>query len=135
MLSPTLDTLRLFLHVLSAAVWVGGQIVIASIVPSMRRRQPDALKVVAQGFARAAWPAFAIVTITGMWSLMEVDLTSTSDAYQVTVLLKVAVAIAAGIAAAVHTAGSSRLAIALGGALGAVFSVFAMYLGILLGTA
>ena len=26
MLSPTLDTVRLFLHVLAASVWVGGQI-------------------------------------------------------------------------------------------------------------
>ena len=135
MLSPSLTTLRLFLHVLSAAVWVGGQIVVASIVPTMRRRQPEAIKVVAQGLARAAWPAFVVVTLTGMWSMMAVDLTAMSSAYQATALLKVGVAIAAGVAAAVHSSGSSRLAIALGGALGAVLSVLAMYLGVLLGTA
>lgn len=135
MLSPTLTTLRLFLHVMAAAVWVGGQIVVATMVPSIRRQHPQAMKAVAGGFARAAWPAFVVVTLTGMWSLMEVDLTSASSAYQVTVLLKVGVAIAAGVAAAVHSSGSSKVAIAVGGALGALLSVFAVFLGILLGTA
>ena len=33
MLSPTLDTVRLFVHVLAASVWVGGQIALGGIVP------------------------------------------------------------------------------------------------------
>ena len=34
MLSPTAETFRLFLHVISAAIWVGGQFVVAGIVPA-----------------------------------------------------------------------------------------------------
>jgi uncharacterized membrane protein len=134
MLSPTASTVRLFLHVFASAVWVGGQFVVAGIVPGMRRAHPQALKTLAQGFGRVAWPAFAVVVVTGMWSLMEIDITATSSAYQVTIGVKIAFAIAAGMAAGVHAAGRSKLAVALGGALGALFSVVALFLGMLLDT-
>jgi len=134
MLSPTADTIRLFLHVIASAVWVGGQFVVAGIVPGMRRTHPEALKTLAQGFGRVAWPAFGVAVITGMWSLMDIDITSMSSAYQSTVLLKIAFAIAAGIAAAIHAAGKSKVAMAVGGALGALCSIAALFLGVLLGT-
>ena len=134
MLSPTADTFRLFLHVISSAIWVGGQFVVAGIVPGMRRSHPQALKTLAQGFGRVAWPAFGVAVITGMWSLMDIDITSMSSAYQGTVLLKIAFAVVAGIAAAIHSAGKSKLAMAVGGAVGALASVVALFLGILLRT-
>ena len=37
MLSPTLTTVRLFLHVLAASVWVGGQIVLVNVKNSNDR--------------------------------------------------------------------------------------------------
>ncbi len=134
MLSPTAVTIRLFLHVIASAVWVGGQFVVAGIVPGMRRAHPEALKTLAQGFGRVAWPAFGVAVITGMWSLMDIDITSMSSAYQGTVLLKIAFAVVAGIAAAIHSAGKSKVAMAVGGAIGAVCSVAALFLGILLRT-
>ena len=135
MLSPTGDTIRLFLHVLSASVWVGGQITVAGIVPAMRRSHPSATTTLAQAFGRVAWPAFGVTVLTGMWSLMAEDITSTSSAYQATVLLKIAVAILSGVFAAVHTIGKTKAALAIGGALGALFAIAAMYLGVLLTTA
>ncbi len=134
MLSPTLATVRLFLHVLAAAVWVGGQFALGGIVPVLRRVAPDATKPVAQAFARIAWPAFAIVLITGIWNLTEVDITNTDTAYQVTVFVKVLVAVLSGVFAAVHQIGQTRLAMALGGALGAIFALGAVFLGVLLRT-
>ncbi len=132
MLSPTAETFRLCLHVISAAIWVGGQFVVAGIVPGMRRAHPEALKTLAQGFARVAWPAFGVLVITGMWSLMDIDITTMSSAFQTTVLLKIAFAVIAGIAAAIHAGGKSKAALAIGGALGAVFSVAALFLGLLI---
>ena len=38
MISPTLESLRLFLHVLAASVWVGGQLVLGALVPRLRGR-------------------------------------------------------------------------------------------------
>lgn len=134
MLSPSAATIRLFLHVLAASVWVGGQFALAGVVPSLRRAAPEATKPVAQAFARLAWPAFGIAVLTGMWNLMEVDITAASSAYQATVLLHLAVAIASGVFVAVHQFGKTTLAMALGGALGALCAVGAMFLGMLLRT-
>lgn len=134
MLSPTAATIRLFLHVLSASVWVGGQLALAGMVPAIRRAHPEATKTVANAFARVAWPAFAVAVLTGIWNLMAVDITEASSAYQATVLVKIAIAILSGVFAAVHSAGRSKAALAIGGALGALASVGAVFLGILLHT-
>jgi putative copper export protein len=37
MLAVSWDTVRLFLHVLAATVWVGGQLTLAALVPVLRR--------------------------------------------------------------------------------------------------
>lgn len=134
MLSPTADTLRTALHVLAATVWVGGQITLAGLVPTLRRTAPDAVRPIARAFARIAWPAYAVAVITGFWNLTAVDVAATSTAYQVTVLAKIAVAILAAVATAVHAAGTTKAAVALGGAIGGLASIAALVLGVLLGT-
>lgn len=134
MLSPTIHTVRLFLHVLGASVWVGGQIALAGVVPSLRRVSPEATKVAARAFARVAWPAFALVVLTGLWNLTEVDVADTSTSYQVTLFVKVLLAMASGAAAAVHAVGTSKVALAVGGAVGLLAALGAMFLGFVLMT-
>ncbi len=134
MLSPTVDTIRLFLHVLAASVWVGGQIVLAGLVPSLRRAHPGATKVAARAYARVAWPAFAVVVVTGLWNLSEIDVTNTTTTYQITLFVKISLAIASGAAAAVHQAGRSKAALAVGGAIGLLGALGAMFTGVLLTT-
>ena len=134
MLSPTLVTLRLFLHVLAAAVWVGGQIVLAGVVPAIRKSHPEATKIVARAYGRVAWPAFAVVVVTGLWNLTEIPVTGTDTDYQITLFLKITLAILSGAAAAVHQVGRSRAALAVGGAVGFLAAIGAMYLGYLLST-
>ena len=70
-LSPTLATWRLAIHVLAAAVGVGGQFVLGALVPSLRKVAPDTTPVVARAFARIAWPAFGVLVLTGIWNLSE----------------------------------------------------------------
>jgi putative copper export protein len=132
MLSPTATTIRLFLHALAAAVWVGGQLTLAGLVPTVRASSPETLRPVARAFARVAWPAFIVLVVTGAWSLAAVDIADTSTAYQATVLVKIVLAIAAGAATAVHSIGHTKLAIALGGTIGLLASLGAMFLGLLL---
>ncbi len=134
MLSPTLATLRLFLHVLAAAIWVGGQFALAGVVPTLRKAAPEATKPVAQAFARLAWPAFVVLVITGIWNIMAIDITSTSSAYQATVMAHIAIAAAAGVFVAVHQFGSTVAAKAIGGSLGALLSIGALFIGLLLRT-
>lgn len=132
MLSPSLDTVRLFVHVLAASVWVGGQLVLAGLVPTVRKVAPDATRPVAQAFSRVAWPAFVIAVVTGLWSLVEVDVADTSSSYQVTVMVKIVVVAISATAAFAHQVGSSTAAKAIGGALGLLAGLAAMFLGILL---
>ena len=134
MLSPTVDTVRLFLHVLAASIWVGGQIVLGAVVPVVRRSGPEMTRAVARTFARLAWPAFAVVVLTGLWNLTEVDIGNTSTEYQVTLMLKITLAIVSGAAAAVHQVGRSKAALAIGGALGLLGALGAMFLGLVLRT-
>jgi putative copper export protein len=133
-ISPTLDTVRLFLHSLAAAIWVGGQFALAGVVPVLRREAPHSTKAAARAFARLAWPAFGVLVVTGMWNLVDVDIANTDTAYQVTVFVKVAVALIAATSVAIHSIGKSKLALALGGAIGALASLAALFLGILLRT-
>jgi len=135
MLTPDLDTIRIFAHLLAVAIWVGGQIVVAAIVPALRSTHPDATKIVAQAFARVAWPAFGVAVVTGVWSLAVIDVTDTSSAWQVTLLLKIALAIASGAAAAAHAVGTSRAMIAIGGSLGLLTALGATLTGVLLSAA
>ena len=135
MISPNLDSLRIFLHVLAAAVWVGGQVVLGGIVPRIRKSNPEALKPIANAFARIAWPALGITVVTGMWNIMEVDVTAMDSSYHVTLALKMAAVVLAGFAAAAHANTKSKIVLALGGAIGLVASLGALYLGVLLASA
>ena len=133
-LTPALDTLRISLHIASVAVWVGGQIVVAAVVPRLRSEYRAALPLVAKGFARVAWPSFAVAVLTGMWSVMTVDVGATSSGYQLAMMLKVLAVLLSGGAAAIHSAGSSTAAKAIGGALGLLFALAAVVLGVLIRT-
>jgi uncharacterized membrane protein len=51
------ETVRLFLHVLAATIWVGGQLTLAALVPALRGTAEGVTRVAARAFNRVAWPA------------------------------------------------------------------------------
>jgi putative copper export protein len=132
MLSPNLDTIRLFVHVLAASVWVGGQIVLAGVVPGLRRVGPDATKAAANGFARVAWPAFAIAFFTGIWNVLAIE-GSSSLSYNMTLGVKLLLVMTAGASAFQHSRTSNKAVLAITGSVGAVASIVVLFLGVLLG--
>ena len=134
MLPPTADSIRLFLHVLAASVWVGGQIVLGGLVPKLRKVAPESLKVAANAFARIAWPAFAVVVVTGMWNILDITVGDMTSEYQITMFVHVLLAMAAAMFVVIHSIGQTKLALALGGALGLLTSLGAMFVGMLLQT-
>jgi putative copper export protein len=129
-LPVTLANLRLYLHVLAATIWVGGQLTLAGLVPGLRALDPEAPRAVARRFARIAWPAFAILVVTGVWNLVEVDIGDTSTSYQVTVAVKLTVVAASGISAAAHARATSRVGLAVGGAVAGLSALLALFLGV-----
>lgn len=131
MLDMGLDEVRLFLHLLAAAVWVGGQLVLAGLVPVLRSVGPDAPGVVARQFARIAWPAYLVLVVTGVWNLAAID-GSVSDAYRRTLVLKLVVVALSGAAALWHARATSRRGLAIGGAATGVFALLSLFLGVVL---
>ena len=132
MISPTLDSLRIFLHLMAVAVWVGGQIVLAGLVPTIRVSAPEVLPKVAQAFARVAWPAMIVIVFTGAWGLSTVDAADSGTEYMTTFAIKMLMVFIAVAATVIHSQGSSKTAKAIGGALGLLGSLFAAYAGVLL---
>jgi putative copper export protein len=103
MLPITSTSIRLFLHVLGATVWIGGQIVLAGLVPVVRREGGrDALQAVARRFQWIAWPAFALLLGTGVWNLFAVHVADASSEYLTTLFVKLLLVGASGAAAAAH---------------------------------
>ncbi len=134
MLPITSTTIRLFLHVIAATVWVGGQLTLAGLVPALRAIGADAPKTVARRFNRIAWPAFGVLVLTGVWNLVEVKVGDASTEYQVTLFVKLCIVALSGIAAFLHTQARTRTGLALWGAVGGLSTIVALFLGVLLRT-
>src|SRR4051794_41089530 len=98
------ETVRLFLHVLAASVWVGGQIVLGALVPTLRSIGNDATRQVARAFNRIAWPAFGVLVVTGIWNVMSVGIDRLSHPQ---IEIKFLLVIASGAGAALHIRGGS----------------------------
>ena len=132
MIEPTVDSVRTALHLLGVAIWVGGQIVLAAIVPRLRAVAPQAMKTIAQAFARVAWPAMLLVVLTGVWSFADVNAADRETAYSVTFGIKMLLVGATAAATLIHSLGTSKAAKAIGGAVGLLSALAAAYLGVLL---
>lgn len=131
MLTVHWSTVRLFLHVLAATVWVGGQLTLAGLVPGLRAISPDAPRSVARRFNRIAWPAFVVLVATGIWNIAAVH-ASFHGAYGVTLMVKIAVVAASGLSAFLHSTARSRAGLAAWGAVAGLSALAALFLGILL---
>lgn len=130
-LSPAVDGLRVTLHVLAAAVWVGGQITVAGLVPTARQLGPDAPRRVARAFSRLSWPAYLVLLATGVWNVAAVHRGQPS-AWKVTLMVKIAVVVLAGVSAWLHGRSRSRTGLALWGAVTSLTSLAALTLGVFL---
>jgi putative copper export protein len=132
MLTVSWDTIRLFLHILAATVWVGGQITLLGLLPTLRAIGPDAPRLAARRFNLIAWAAFAVLVVTGIWNILAINIGNATTAYQVTLMIKLTVVFLSGAGAAFHTLSRSKAALAIGGALGLLGALAAVFLGILL---
>ena len=128
MLPVTVDTVRLFLHVLAATVWVGGQITLAALVPALRGSAEGVTKVAARAFNRIAWPAFGVLVVTGIWNVVALD--DTSASFQNTLMLKYVLVLASGVTAYLHQRASTPRGMAVYGALTGITALGALFVGV-----
>lgn len=131
MLSVSWETIRLFLHVLAATIWVGGQLTLAGLVPGLRRLSPDAPRAVARRFNQIAWPAFAVLVVTGVWNILAIS-PAWSSPYGTTLIVKLAVVGVSGASALLHARARSQTTLAAFGALSGLSALAALFLGVLL---
>jgi hypothetical protein len=127
------ETIRLFLHVLAATVWVGGQLTLAALVPALRAAGAEVPKAAANAFNRVAWPAFGVLLLTGIWNVLAED--DKGAAFDHTLVLKYVLVAASGVTAYLHAHASSRTAVAAYGALTGLTALGALFVGVWLASA
>ena len=132
MLPVTWATVRVFLHVTAATVWVGGQLTLAGLVPGLRDLSPDAPRAVARRFNQIAWPAFGVLVVTGIWNILAID-PGWATEYGRTLMVKIVVVAISGVAALLHSVARTKTGLAVFGALSLVSALAAVLLGVLLG--
>ena len=131
-LAAGLDGFRLILHVLAATVWVGGQITVTGLLPTIRTLGDDAPKQVARAFARLLWPAYAVLIVTGFWNISAVHAKNASSAWNAVLGIKITFVLIAGVAVFLHQRSTSKVGLAVWGSIGGVASIVALGLGVFL---
>jgi len=129
MLAVSWDTIRLFLHVLAATIWVGGQLVLAALVPILRKG--GVATEAARRFNQVAWVAFAVLVATGIWNIAAVS-GQMSASYRTTLIIKLVVVVISGVTAALHIRSRTPRSRAIFGALTGLSALAALFLGVLL---
>jgi putative copper export protein len=131
-LANWVDTVRLSLHVTAATVWVGGQVVVGGLIPTVRTFGGDATVKVARAFARVAWPAFLVLIATGVWNVIAMGNGHGDHDWQTVLSVKIAVVVVAAAAVGVHQRATTARARGVAGGLGLLCSLGAVVLGVLL---
>lgn len=131
----TWTTVRLFLHIVAATIWVGGQLTLAGLVPGARAIDPNLPKTLARRFNQFAWPAYGVLVITGLWNIAEVRGFHTHDgAWRTTLVVKIVVVGLSGLSAFAHQTSKSTLGLAVWGTLTSLSAIAALWIGVMLAT-
>lgn len=131
-LASSTTIVRLSLHVLGASVWLGGQLVVAGLLPTLRSLGDDAPRRVAAAFSRVSWPAYWLLVITGFWNYAAVHGASQSSAWTAVFVVKMLCVAAAGIGAYLHTRATTPRLRGMFAGVGALATLAAMVLGVAL---
>ncbi|GAA1559320.1 hypothetical protein GCM10009678_47920 [Actinomadura kijaniata] len=129
MLAITLENVRVFLHVLAATIWVGGQLTLGALVPALRGYE-GVTKVAATRFNLVAWPAFGVLLLTGIWNMQAAGF---SGPAAMTLNVKLGFVVLSGVSAFLHAQAKTPKGLAIWGALGLVGALAALFFGVQLG--
>lgn len=127
-----ISTTRLSLHVLAACVWIGGQLVLAGLLPTIRGLGDTAPRQVAQAFGRLSWPAYWVLIATGVWNDAALHGDVASSAWNTTFAIKLFCVGLSGLGAVVHTRARSPRVKGLSAGIGTLAGLAALILGVAL---
>ena len=131
-LAGGLAVTRLTLHVLAATVWVGGQLVVAGLLPTVRAMGEDAPRRIAGAFGRLSWPAYWLLVATGVWNYAAMDHANAASSWKSAFAIKMVCVAVAGLGAYMHTRASSARARGVYAGVGTLGSILALVLGVAL---
>jgi uncharacterized membrane protein len=131
-LANALDVTRLTLHVLAAAIWVGGQFVLAGLLPTVRGLGEDAPRRIARAFGRLSWPAYWALIATGVWNYAAIDHRHATSSWNVAFSIKLAAVVVAGLGSYLHTRAKTAGSRGAWAGVGTLGSVLALVLGVAL---
>lgn len=126
------DDIRVMLHLLGVTIWLGGQILMLGLLPVLRGLGGNAPQKAAGAFGRVAWPAFALIIITGMWNVFAVDMANVSTGWSMVFGFKFLLVIVTGIAAWLHQRTDSPAIRGATGGIGFIAALAAFALGVLM---
>ena len=129
-LADASSVIRLSLHVLAACVWLGGQIVLAGLLPTLRGLGEDAPRRVAAAFGRLSWPAYWLLVLTGFWNYSAVHGQSASSSWNTVFALKMLCVVLAGVGSFLHTKATSARARGIFAGVGTLATMLALIMGI-----
>jgi putative copper export protein len=124
-------SVRLFLHIIAATIWVGGQLTLAALVPVLRTQGPEVPKAAANAFNKVAWPAYWVLVATGIWNVLA-EQDQADQQWNMVLGIKVVLVALSGVAAFLHTRATTSRGIAIWGALSGLSAIAAVYVGVLL---
>lgn len=97
-----LDAVRVTIHLLAMAVWIGGQVIMMALLPVLRSAGDGVPAQAAAAFGRVAWPAFGLAVASGIWNLLMVEMAAVSFGYNIVLSLKLLLVVVAGLATFMH---------------------------------
>ena len=111
----TVDGALRFVHLVAAAVWVGGLLTLGALVPIVRRNggSTDLLRAMARQFGRVSWTAMVLAVVTGVWQVQRLGI----DWGASELSLKLGLVVVVVALAAVHQFTARRTSAALRGAI------------------
>lgn len=104
-LAPSWPIVVLWLHIIAACVWIGGQITLGMLVPLLRSDR-SLVTAAARRFGWLGWSAFALLVLTGLFNMHEIGVSfgaMNATPTGRTLSLKLGFVLLSGLAAAVHT--------------------------------
>ena len=110
-----------YIHLLSATVWVGGLVVLAGLVPAVRKTTDDrsVIQAIAKRFGVLSWTALGLLVLTG--TLMVFDRVWTG-----TLIAKIGLVMLSALLAVWHTMAAREQSPAVRGAIQGVILILAL---------